>query len=409
MAVVSCTSAPDDSSAIDDEAERYVRLALAVGRHDPSYVDAYYGPEAWKTDAEDGEPVPLPELLRRARELRADLDGGAPSDRRDFLIKQLLAAEGVVRRLTGEPMTLSEETRLLFDIEPPVHPIDEFVAARQRLEELFPGEGDLGEKIEAFRRRYVIPEDRLEAVVSVALELCRERTLPHIALPEGESFRFSLVEDRPWGAYNWYQGEFHSLIEVNTDLPIELASIFRTMCHEGYPGHHTYNVLLEDRLVRGWGWQEFTVYPLYSPQSLLAEGTANAGRGVVLTDDEYWGLLASSLAPTAGLEDRDLDVYREVLDALRPLRYVRGEAARMLFDQGVDEDEIVDFLMRFELVSEERARKTIEFLRAYRSYIFTYTVGEDLVDAYLEDGPDRTERFFDILQRPMTPSRLLEK
>jgi hypothetical protein len=407
VTVVSCTSAPDESGALDDEAERYVRLALAVGRHDASYVDAYYGPEAWKTDAEDGEPVPLPELLRQARELRADLDDKPRSDRRDFLIKQLRAAEGVVRRLSGESMTLSEETRLLFDVDPPVHPVDEFVAARQRLEELLPGEGDLGGKIEAFRRQYVIPEDRLEAVVSLALELCRERTLPHVALPHGESFRYSLVAERPWGAYNWYQGELHSLIEVNTDLPIELASIFRTMCHEGYPGHHTYNVLLEDRLVRGRGWQEFTIYPLYSPQSLLAEGTANAGRGVVLTDDEYWELLASALAPAAGLEDRDLAAYRAVLEALRPLRYVRGEAARMLFDQGVDADEIVDFLMRFELVSEERARKTIEFLQAYRSYIFTYTVGEDLVDAYLGEGPDRTERFFDILQRPITPSHLV--
>jgi len=409
MTVVSCIPTPDDSGMLDDAAERYVRLALAVGRHDPSYVDAYYGPEAWKTDAEDGEPVPLPELLRQARELQADLDDGAPSERGDFLLKQLLAAEGVVRRLTGESMTLSEEIRLLFDVDAPVHRVEEFVAARRRLEELLPGEGALRERIESFRQRYVIPEDRLEEVVALALDLCRDRTLRHVALPEGESFRFSLVEDRPWGAYNWYQGKLHSLIEVNTDLPVELASIFRTMCHEGYPGHHTYNILLEDRLVEGKDWREFTIYPLYSPQSLLAEGTANAGRGVVLSDDEYWDLVASSLAPAAGLEDRDLGAYRAVLEALRPLRYVRGEAARMLFDQGVDDDEIVDFLMRFELVSEERARKTIEFIRAYRSYIFTYTVGEDLVNAYLGEGPDRTERFFDILQRPMTPSRLLEK
>lgn len=404
--MVSCTSAPDHSGTLDDAAERYVRLALAVGRHDPSYVDAYYGPESWKTDAEAGEPVPLPELLRQAREIRADLEEGAPSERGDFLLKQVLAAEGVVRRLAGESMTLSEETRLLFDVDPPVHPVEEFIAARQRLEALLPGEGELGERIEAFRQRYVIPEDRLQEVVALALELCRERTLRHVTLPEGESFRFSMVEDRPWGAYNWYQGKLHSLIEVNTDLPVELASIFGTMCHEGYPGHHTYNVLLEDRLVEGKDWREFAIYPLYSPQSLLAEGTANAGRGVVLSDDEYWDLLETSVAPAAGLEGRDFATYRALLEALRPLRYVRGEAARMLLDQGADEDEVVDFLTRYELVNKDRARKTIEFIRAYRSYLFTYTVGEDLVEAYLGDGPDRIERFFDLLQRPMTPSSL---
>ena len=31
-------------------AERYVRLVLAVGQHDPDFVDAYYGPPAWKPD-----------------------------------------------------------------------------------------------------------------------------------------------------------------------------------------------------------------------------------------------------------------------------------------------------------------------------------------------------------------------
>src|SRR6185295_8796110 len=32
-------------------AERYVKLVLAVGQHEPAYVDAYYGPEAWKAEA----------------------------------------------------------------------------------------------------------------------------------------------------------------------------------------------------------------------------------------------------------------------------------------------------------------------------------------------------------------------
>jgi hypothetical protein len=36
-------------------------------------------------------------------------------------------------------------------------------------------------------------------------------------------------------------------------------------------------VLLEQHLVRERGWQEFSVYPLFSPQSLIAEGTANFG------------------------------------------------------------------------------------------------------------------------------------
>ena len=34
---------------------------------------------------------------------------------------------------------------------------------------------------------------------------------------------------------------------------------------------------LEEKLVKERGWNEFSVYPLYSPQSLIAEGSANYG------------------------------------------------------------------------------------------------------------------------------------
>lgn len=37
---------------MDAVAERYAHLVLALGQHDPDYVDAFYGPPAWKTQAE---------------------------------------------------------------------------------------------------------------------------------------------------------------------------------------------------------------------------------------------------------------------------------------------------------------------------------------------------------------------
>src|SRR5438876_11437631 len=41
--------AADDINAV---AERYAHLVLALGQHDPDYVDAFYGPAEWKTQAE---------------------------------------------------------------------------------------------------------------------------------------------------------------------------------------------------------------------------------------------------------------------------------------------------------------------------------------------------------------------
>jgi hypothetical protein len=402
IAFVAC--GPTES--LDVIADEYVQLTLAIGRHDPNYVDAYYGPDEWKREAARGEPIPPADLLDFTRELLTRLEGTERSDRREYLQKQLTAAEAWLRRASGESMSLAEEVRLLYDIELPSYSTESFAAARDRLEQLVPGDGDLQSRVEAFRSKFIIPPHRLNDVARAALSETRDRTIGLIDLPVGEAVRLSFVHDKPWGAYNYYQGDLTSQIEVNTDLPVELAYLFGTLSHESYPGHHTYNALLEDRLVRGRGWNEFSVYPLYSPQSLIAEGTADSGLSVVMDDNERWTFLEERLGPIAGVEKENFAVYRAVLEALRALKPVRGEAARMLLEDGADEEEVVAFLMEYGLESRGRARKTIEFIRAYRGYTYTYFVGEEIVLDYLGEGPDRAQRYFDLLQRPLTPSEL---
>jgi hypothetical protein len=56
------------TGGMNDIAESYVKLVLAIGQHDPNYVDAYYGPPEWKKEAEAGKR-PLDELAARTRTL----------------------------------------------------------------------------------------------------------------------------------------------------------------------------------------------------------------------------------------------------------------------------------------------------------------------------------------------------
>ena len=48
-----CARAADDMNTI---AEKYAHLVLALGQHDPDYVDAFYGPAEWKTQASNSSP-----------------------------------------------------------------------------------------------------------------------------------------------------------------------------------------------------------------------------------------------------------------------------------------------------------------------------------------------------------------
>ena len=111
-----------------------------------------------------------------------------------------------------------------------------FQGILDRLETALPGEGPLAERVEAFRQRFVIPRDRLDAVFTAAIDECRRRTREHVALPPGESFTVEYVTGKSWSGYNWYKGGFHSLIQVNTDLPIFIDRAIDLACHEGYPG-----------------------------------------------------------------------------------------------------------------------------------------------------------------------------
>ncbi|HQY05909.1 MAG TPA: hypothetical protein PLQ52_07570 [Lacunisphaera sp.] len=273
----------DTSVAMNPIAESYVKLALAAGVHDGDFVDAYFGPPEWQAAA-TAEKLPLPAILERIRALRARLaalDLAELEDmgrlRHEYLTKQLRAMEARLEMIGGRKFRFDEESSLLFDAVAPTHPEEHFRAMVIELGATLPGPGTLPERLASFRKKFIIPPDRLGAVFQAAIKAAREQTLRHISLPAGESFTVEYVTNKPWGGYNWYKGDFHSVIQVNTDLPSFIDRAVDLAAHEGYPGHHVYNALIEETLVDGKGWVEFSLYPLYSPQSLIAEGSANLG------------------------------------------------------------------------------------------------------------------------------------
>ena len=153
----------------------------------------------------------------------------------------------------------------------------------------------------SFIQDFIIPKEKLNAVFSAAIKEARRRTHAQIDLPANENFVVEYVTDKSWSGYNWYQGKSQSLIQINTDLPIYIDRAIDLASHEGYPGHHVYNVLLEQHLVDERGWLEFSVYPLFSPQSLIAEGSANYGIEVAFPAQDRLQFEQEVLFPLAGL------------------------------------------------------------------------------------------------------------
>ena len=223
----------------------------------PDYVDAYYGPPEWKQRGRVGEGAPDRASRRRPKALAgAARRDPAAGDEMERLRQPLSAAAArrargphahahgrapVVRRGVAGALRCrrADAARVAFPGDPR--------PARQA----FSRGWTAARSLRTFRSGFIIPREKLDAVFQAAIKECRERTLEHVKLPAGESFTVEYVTNKSWSGYNWYQGNFRSLIQVNTDLPVYIDRAVDLACHEGYPGHHVYNALLEQHLVRG--------------------------------------------------------------------------------------------------------------------------------------------------------------
>ncbi|HEX7149909.1 MAG TPA: hypothetical protein VF618_00365 [Thermoanaerobaculia bacterium] len=409
-------TAPDTSPQMNAAAERYVRLVLSLGEHDADYVDAFYGPKEWRDEVKASKPT-LDQIFADATKLRDEIAAIArPSDelaglRHDYLTRQLGALIARTEMLRGKKLSFDEEAKALYDAVPPTHDEAYFQQLNASIEKELPGTGTLTQRLEAFRKGFVIPSDKLDAVFKKAIEGCRERTLQHVQLPPGETFTVEYVTGKSWSGYNWYQGDFKSLIQVNTDLPIYIDRAIDLACHEGYPGHHVYNVLLEKTLVKDRGWIEFTVYPLFSPQSLIAEGSANYGIEVAFPANERVAYEKANLFPLAGLDPARAEQYYRVQELVGKTSYAGNEAARRYLNGQINAEQAAEWLTKYALMSPERAKQRVKFIEQYRSYVINYNLGKDLVREYVEkesggDAKKRWKVFTRLLSSPRLPSGL---
>jgi hypothetical protein len=420
------TSSRDLNASLDQIAESYVKLVLAVGQHDSMYVDAYYGPKEWLAQAR-AEQKSLKEIRNNAVSLEAaldSLDSSAAEEilqlRHEYLKKQLSALIARVEVLSGKKLTFDEEAKAYYDVTPPAFPESHFQTIIAELDSIVPGSGPLSERITEFRKQFIIPSDKLDTVFQTAIRECRARTKKHIALPAGESFKLEFVHNKPWGGYNWYQGNYQSLIQVNIDYPTHPEGVTGLAAHEGYPGHHVYNCLLESEFVRKRGWVEFTVYPLFSPQSLIAEGTANFGIDVAFPGKERMEYERDVIFPLAGLDKSLAAIYSKVQELTKQLGYSINEVARRYLDGTMTRNEAVRWIAQNRATSQARAEGMIDFIDHYRSYVINYNLGEDLARQYIDrqggtadhayrqaGKPEkRWEEFKKLISSPRLPSGL---
>jgi hypothetical protein len=365
--------------------------------------------------ADKGAPESLRHEADRLLAAVATIDpkplGPLEKKRRAFFATELKAVRARLDMIGGKRLAFRDEAQVILGYRPDLKPLSFYDPILARLDQTVPGTGPLDVRVDAFRMGYVIPKDRLEAVMRAAIDECRKRTAAHIALPAGESFKLEFVTNKSWSGYNWYKGGYNSLIQINTDLPIFVDRATDLGCHEGYPGHHLRNVLVEQKQLKSRGWAEASVYALYSPTSFISEGTGNYGVDLAFPGAQRTEFEARVLYPLAGLDPRTAAAYADLRDALQALTNARATISADYLDGKIDRETAIRLMQKYQLVSRARAEQLVKFTDDYRSYVINYGLGQDEVKRHVErlggaTAAGRWRAFETIISEPTLPSDL---
>ena len=395
---------------LDQAGEDFVKTALRMGEIDGDYVDAYSGPKEWRA-AIKGTDVNPEELAKEIDALRSRLSllevGANEKVRRRNLIKLLRAMQVRLDVVTGKEVSFDKEVSDIYDVKPPRYDLSEYDAVLAELDALVPGEGSTAERILAFRNKFAIPKDKLKPVFDRAIAECRVRTQKFFTLPETEKFRMEFVNNKSWSGYNYYQGNYESLIQINTDFPITIDRAVDLGCHEGYPGHHVWNLFIERELVGKRGWIEYSVNPLFGPFGPLAEGSGNYGIELAFPGPEKAKFETEVLYPMAGLDTKEAKKFEKVLELEGKLSHATNDIARRYLDGEISKEEAVPLIQKYYLQSYEKSEQRLRFMEKYRGYVINYNIGQDIVRDYISKAGNTPEAqwaaFRDMLTIPLTP------
>jgi hypothetical protein len=284
-----------------------------------------------------------------------------------------------------------------------------FEQAHDVLNEILPGSEPLAERVQGFRERSRVPVDVAATIIRQWLEDFRSRTLGLFDLPSDENCEISIVSDKPWRAYNWYLGGGRSRIEFNQDAPLEVWDIPTTVAHEAYPGHHTERVLKENKLYLGDGRLEHSIALSNTPSALVSEGIATNALLAVVSEAEISAILKDCYE-RAGLLKSDAVRAGAFVKAYRQLNSVTDNQVLLLFRDHASQAEVIDYGMRYSFTTQEDEVRLLRFLDdpLSRSYTYNYTLGRQLIAAFLDRSEGRQHAFQRLLSEPVTPSQIYE-
>jgi hypothetical protein len=387
-----------------DIPRRYVQLCLRLSRHIDGFIDAFIGPSEWEQSVAAEEPVD-PRHLRDEAQLLLDRLGEADleEDRRRWLRGQLVALECTAARLSGEDIAWADEVGRCLGVAPSRTDTSDIAEVHGRLDAVLPGSGTVRERYIAWEENNAVPREKLVPALERLRGVLGPRAHRLAPMPVEESITYEIVSNKTWIAYNWYEGRYHSNIEVNADLPISIVLLVDLAAHEAYPGHHTERTLKEAHLYRDLGRVETSVVTTSAPECLISEGIAMNALEQAFGPEPF-DVVANVLAD---MNVRINPIQAHELHRAEMALYAPAtNAAFMLHQDGAAAQEAEEYVREWALESDEKAARTVAFLTdpSSRAYVSAYADGRRLCCDFAKRAPGNFSR---LLTEQLTSADLL--
>ncbi len=358
-------------------------------------VDSYFGPPEFKPKK---DPVDPDLLLNSIHQLQGRIKKEIRvKPRRTYLLKQIAALDLLIRFGLDEKIRFEKRVKIGLDA-------DVVVISNERIDELSEEadralrrevlKGDLTSMATSWRKRAMTTGPEIVPLAQeVAITARRATEQLLFKLPEDEQVEFRAVPKASWSAYNYYQGKYHAIIEVNIELPRSKYSIWKWVTHETYPGHQTQLVQQELGFEQGTHSIEATIAIINTPDCTIAEGIAEAGPDILQAA-------------------RPLTRPETVSSYLMQLRRAVGINALVMIQQEQrSEAEVVEYLQNYGAYEEAYARSRLPFMTdpMWGPYGYTYLIGAWLVRGFFNAAKEAhmCDEFIQAIYHELhTPSTL---
>ncbi len=325
---------------IDHISEDYLHLIFSLNNYLPGLVSEYWGDETVKQHCE-ANPIKKDNLERQIKRLTQRIEEQINDQaRKAYLLRQVNGLLYLAEEINGRSFKLKEYFRAILGFE--LNKVDE-QTVNQKVKRIRQLSHQLGIQPREFTTKFKIEKQKLLSEFNRLAQELRRTVNKQITLPESESFDVTLVNHKPWGAYNYHLAPFKSRIEINTDVPLTDLDLKSLVVHELYGGHHT-ELSLKDQLLVKQGRGEHAIVNVFSSQSFISEGIAEFASNFfeVYDQSDLRTQLFSELHAVGNIKTNNLAFY--------------------ISEDHWTADRVLGYLLTDDLIPEEKADQVCKFV-----------------------------------------------